>query len=114
MIGCILSITMIFWVWARHLEDTFDGKTRMNLRHLIGQARRRSASPIEEGEIYYYLRDHASHTSEKGTGDDESVEDDKRKELPRIDSCAVFHKITSGRGVPHTFSGRFWYGNGRM
>ena len=73
----------------------------MNLRHLIGQARRRPPSPSEDGEIYYYLRDHAS---EKEIGDDESVEGGN--ELPRIDSCAVFHKITSGRGVPHTFTGR--------
>jgi KUP system potassium uptake protein len=98
---------MIFWVWAKLLEDNFDGKTRLNLRHLIGQARRRSTSPTEDGEIYYYLRDHMSQTGEQTTGDDESVEGVKGKELPRIDSCAVFHKITSGRGVPHTFSGGF-------
>jgi len=86
----------------------------MNLRHLIGQARRRPASPTEDGEVYYYLRDQASRTGEKETGDDDSVESDKRNELPRIDSCAVFHKITSGRGVPHTFTGRLLYGKGRV
>jgi KUP system potassium uptake protein len=102
---------MIFWVWARHLEDVFDGKTRMNLRHLIGQARRRPASLTEDGEVYYYLRDHASPAGEK---DDRSVEGDKGKELSRIDSCAVFHKITSGKGVPHTFTGRLLYGKGRF
>lgn len=96
---------MIFWVWAKHLEDKFDGKTRMNLRHLIGQIRRPSTT-TEDGKIYYYLRNSVGHVGEKDS-DDESLESNKRKELPRIDSCAVFHKITSGRGVPHTFSGEF-------
>jgi KUP system potassium uptake protein len=94
---------MIFWVWAKRLEDNFDGKMRMNLRHLIGRARRPSTSPTEDGETYYYLRDRAGYSD---TGDEEPVGGDKGKELPRIDSCAVFHKITSGRGVPHTFIGR--------
>jgi KUP system potassium uptake protein len=75
---------------------------RMNLRHLIGRARRPSTSPTEDGETYYYLRDRAGYSD---TGDEEPVGGDKGKELPRIDSCAVFHKITSGRGVPHTFIG---------
>jgi KUP system potassium uptake protein len=105
MIGSILCITMIFWVWAKRLEDNFDGKTRMNLRHFIGKARRPSASPTEDGDIYYYMRDRVSHFNQNGHRDDESAEGDKGKELPRIDSCAVFHKVTSGKGVPHTFVG---------
>jgi len=28
-----------------------------------------------------------------------------RLRLPRLPTCAVFHKLTSGRGVPHTFYG---------
>ena len=78
----------------------------MNLRHLIGRARRPTSPSEEDGEIYYYLRDHVGPISEK-IGDDDSVEDGKGKELPRLDSCAIFHKITSGKGVPHTFSGGF-------
>ena len=31
-------------------------------------------------------------------------EEEKRK-LPRIDSCAIFHKLTPGSGVPHSFIG---------
>lgn len=28
-----------------------------------------------------------------------------RLPLPRLPTCAVFHKLTAGRGVPHTFYG---------
>lgn len=29
-----------------------------------------------------------------------------KRELVRIPTCAVFHKIASGKGVPHTFVGK--------
>lgn len=35
------------------------------------------------------------------------AEDDAHPRLPlaRLPTCAVFHKLTAGRGVPHTFYG---------
>ncbi len=31
--------------------------------------------------------------------------EEERKELVRINTCAIFHKLTPGRGVPHSFIG---------
>ena len=108
MIGCVLSLVMIFWVWAKSLEDEFDSKTRMNLRYFIGRSRRPPISPTDEGEVYYYMRNHVPYSSVEDVTEDESGDSESRgKELLRISSCAVFHKITSGKGVPHTFIGDF-------
>ncbi len=30
---------------------------------------------------------------------------EEKKELARISSCAIFHKLTPGKGVPHSFVG---------
>ena len=110
MIGCILSLIMIFWVWAKSLEDKFDGKTRMNLRHFIGQSRHVPVSPTDEGEVYYYMRNRAPYSSVEDVTENESRDSKSRgKELQRISSCAVFHKIASGKGVPHTFISEFRY-----
>ena len=110
VIGCILTSFMTFWVWAKNLEDKFDGKTRMNLRHFIGQGRRRPISPTDEGEVYYYLRNRVPYSSTEDVADKELGDtESKGKGLYRLPSCAVFHKIASGRGVPHTFIGESRY-----
>ena len=41
--------------------------------------------------------------NERAEGEGEVVEE--KKELVRIDSCAIFHKLTPGQGVPHSFVG---------
>lgn len=49
---------------------------------------------------YYYNTDFK--------GSDQGVDaGGERKKLQRIPTCAVFHKIAQGKGVPHTFIGWF-------
>ena len=88
------------------LEDKFDGANRMNLRHFISPDEKASEAHYDEdGEEldpglppYLYLPSPA----EKAVGE-KMVEE--RRMLQRIPTCAVFHKIASGKGVPHTFIG---------
>jgi len=57
MVGCILTIIMIFWTWAKGLEDEFDGSNRRNLRHfistevqMISEKPTRATSPAVPGD----------------------------------------------------------------
>lgn len=69
-----------------------------------------SKEPIEEDigseashelkKSTYYVLDH-DHETEKGEGESEG--EIGLKVLARIPTCAVFHKLTAGRGVPHSF-----------
>lgn len=87
----------------------------MNLRHFIRPDAKTSEnvhdhdSPDEEittdteeldnrPQTYHYLPYH----SDKVLGE-KMIEE--KKELQRIPTCAVFHKIAQGKGVPHTFIG---------
>lgn len=54
----------------------------------------------EKIAYYYTSRDTDSH---HGKVSDSPTE--IQRELSRIPTCAVFHKIASGAGVPHTFVG---------
>ncbi|KAJ3545437.1 hypothetical protein NM688_g5626 [Phlebia brevispora] len=127
MIGIILLSAMLFWTWAKRLEDDFDGSTRRNLRHII-------VSRDEDPELQIGL-DPEKHEEPNvdATSVETTVEDDGAsgiqkpiqyyvldgcdslvdirarpgtphlKPLARIPTCAVFHKLTTGRGVPHAF-----------
>ena len=57
-----------------------------------------TAEDVDESEsqeqYYYYARDKVA-----------DEEDEGRRELVRIPTCAVFHKFASGKGVPHSFVG---------
>ena len=60
--------------------------------------------------LYYLARmtPSASFADEKpGTArtHHKPVEVEERRELVRIETCAVFHKLTPGAGVPHSFVG---------
>ncbi|PPR03507.1 hypothetical protein CVT24_006995 [Panaeolus cyanescens] len=112
MIGIILLLAMMLWVWAKSLEDAFDGKNRMNLRHFIYQEKGNTSEKDEEEDIsdgtddtgnqaFYFL----THSNGLQKGRIQSAAMDDRKELQRIPTCAIFHKIASGKGVPHTFVG---------
>ncbi|KIY46745.1 potassium transporter [Fistulina hepatica ATCC 64428] len=114
MMGTILASVMLFWTWAKGLEDEFDGANRQNLKHFIYQqvpstslgpdAIRLGDVPeaavsedetVEESDPeYYYLE-------EKHSVDAPQV----KRILTRIPTCAVFHKVTPARGIPHTFVG---------
>jgi KUP system potassium uptake protein len=127
---------MAFWTWARvffcllcvwnindictqRLEDQFDGDNRRNLRHFImteddGQVTfslRAADGPsasvndldqetVKEPTYHYIARD-----SEKMSVDGVQ-EKEERRELVRISTCAVFYKMASGKGVPHSFVGK--------
>ncbi|KAG6902524.1 hypothetical protein C0995_015342 [Termitomyces sp. Mi166 len=109
MMGLILLIIMWSWTWAKALEDNFDGANRQNLRHFIHQgpkefsARGDPEIEIEEKDIeiestvYYYLPG-IRENSALG-----KVMDLERRVIQRIPTCAVFHKVAEGKGVPHTF-----------
>ncbi|KAH9480360.1 High affinity potassium transporter [Psilocybe cubensis] len=122
LIGCVLELIMVLWVWAKSHEDNFDGKNRMNLRHFIHQTSKNGHSLDDdsgsEDMSYYFLgkelpSDDAKFADEKHVDIHELQRGDgkidekhsEKKELQRIPSCAVFHKIASGPGVPHTFIG---------
>ncbi|EIN06328.1 potassium transporter [Punctularia strigosozonata HHB-11173 SS5] len=121
MIGAVLMVIMVFWTWAKGLEDEFDGTNRRNLRHFIvpGEAGEialhvgnahgyqednaiaseedRGLSPIPHE--YYYMAD-----PDKGNSFND-FPDEERRQLVRIPTCAIFHKLSSGKGVPHSFVG---------
>ena len=79
----------------------------MNLRHFILTKHSRK-STVDDDEIssesggddpssYYYLPNPLDSL------DDKSVE--PRREIHRIPTFAVFHKLAPGKGIPHTFVG---------
>jgi KUP system potassium uptake protein len=88
------------------LEDDFDGKNRMNLRHFIHQKGLTNGESNVDIQVesmkdmsYYMVKDGSSSVGEKNDG--------ALSEITRIPSTAVFHKLTSGQGVPHTFTGTY-------
>ena len=90
------------------MEDDFDGKNRMNLRHFIGTNEKRPlsddddvSSEVDNPPSYYYIQ----NLSMDGPIDDKTVE--RRVEIQRIPTFAIFHKLATGKGVPHTFVGEF-------
>ncbi|KAI4518197.1 potassium transporter [Schizophyllum commune Loenen D] len=138
MIGGILASIMVLWTWAKGLEDAFDSKNRVNLRHFIFQGDDSehvlSDADSDDGavrvegtqEVYspaplYYLTDLAARMpnakkalgmsggkKDEGLAEDDEKADSKSPEkhrLSRIPTCGVFHKFTTGGGVPHTFVG---------
>ncbi|PAV24186.1 potassium transporter [Pyrrhoderma noxium] len=124
MIGTLLATFMVFWTWAKGLEDKFDGANRRNLRLFISEgddgantvhietADERSLNEHDRGSGVTFERDaptlyYMARTTMQTPTDEKSMmvwEEEKRK-LPRIDSCAIFHKLTPGSGVPHSFIG---------
>ncbi|THG94244.1 hypothetical protein EW026_g7186 [Hermanssonia centrifuga] len=114
-----------FIVFGFFDEDTFDGSTRRNLRHIIvckdnrsklrigDEKLEKTSAQIEhssdaseevelEKETYYVLDRRASNTNTDVDVDGDG--DVPLKALARIPTCAIFHKMNTGRGVPHAFS----------
>ena len=108
---------MVFWTWAKGLEDRFDGHNRRNLRDIIIRKEENDvllrvqstetniveneedAESIHKAERYYVLDHHEDKPGYNASSDDKS----SLKVMARIPTCAIFHKLTTGRGVPHTF-----------
>jgi len=126
MIGCILWLVMIFWTWAKGLEDNFDGVNRHNLRHFIVNSFNKPHGNIGDIKVaktsaHQYSTmatlTQGSGVEEASTEDDVASKDDGKgeslylvsedktfvRELSRVPIMAVFHKIAGGKGVPHTF-----------
>jgi KUP system potassium uptake protein len=126
LINVLRTTFMVFWTWAKGLEDEFDGANRRNLRHFISKVI--SEKPTSGAALTQ--RPLASRTvgfEEEDTGVDKVseatpvvTEDQELTEtvqlfldvggqekvpLPRMSTMAVFHKLSSGKGVPHTFYG---------
>jgi KUP system potassium uptake protein len=95
------------------LEDDFDGQNRMNLRHFIGSSESKKpisasnnddvTSEVDCPPPHYYIQ----NPRLDGPIDDKTVE--QGMEIQRIPTFAIFHKLASGKGVPHTFVGEFAY-----
>jgi KUP system potassium uptake protein len=110
---------MVFWTWAKGLEDKFDGANRRNLRQFISKevkddvkypadSPRLSTNRVIEFDV---ADAQASTAAEKHESQvEETVQlfldsGDEKVPLPRMSTMAIFHKLSSGKGVPHTFYG---------
>lgn len=107
---------------VQRLEDNFDGSTRENLRHIIlcrdvedpfdEKATQASDGPTEvDAQPHVIIDDHRSTVPLYILSRQESSDSDVglrgaavKKPLARIPTCAIFHKLTTGRGVPHSFA----------
>ncbi|KAF8519080.1 potassium transporter [Gautieria morchelliformis] len=118
MIGCILVVVMVFWSWAKGLEDDFDGANRKNLRHFIvpsGSEKLGTLSVQSDGELALAKTDvdgsaEAPISNTEGDGKTlylvaDSENGKPSRELARIPTMAIFHKFAGGKGIPHTFVG---------
>lgn len=98
------------------MEDSFDGRSRTDVHHLILRKDNEKSS-AEEGiadiayasaeddnqrEVYFVRERHDGLDAFLPKGDDKSV-----LELARLPTCAVFHRLTAGngKGIPHSFAG---------
>lgn len=66
------------------------------------------AESIKKAERYYVLDSGDNKGALPGY---EHSPDDRSglKVMARIPTCAIFHKLTTGRGVPHTFISEFHF-----
>lgn len=125
MIGLVLLIITVFWSWAKGLEDRFDGNNRRNLRDIIIRKDESEESDMVAVRVHspdiedieddhddlesmrkserYYVLDDVGPGSGLREVDLHSEPALGLKAMTRIPTCAVFHKLTAGRGVPHTF-----------
>ena len=111
------------------MEDAFDGSTRRNLRHLIvtrdeepelqiglDAEKKGDDSTVDASSVNASIEDDGASISQRSVqyyvmDESDSLGDVKAntanphpKPLARIPTCAIFHKLTTGRGVPHAFS----------
>jgi KUP system potassium uptake protein len=120
-------IIMWFWTWAKGLEDEFDGANRRNLRHFImldtvdssekpAPAILQTDSSPAGAQIRSQNQNQEITFVDDQLATEEELEDEKlglyllsdtkaRRPLPRIETTAVFHKLSAGKGVPHAFYG---------
>ncbi|KAG8720565.1 hypothetical protein FRC08_018842 [Ceratobasidium sp. 394] len=119
MIGSVLMIIMWFWTWAKGLEDEFDGANRRNLRHFImldtidPNEKGPTPAPVLPSDATQSKNQEITFVDDQ-LATQEELEDEKlglyllsdtkeRRPLPRVETTAVFHKLSAGKGVPHAF-----------
>jgi KUP system potassium uptake protein len=111
---------MLLWTWAKRLEDGFDGENRQNLRHFIFRDVKPATLTLRPNYEANFGEEETDQREEdtkelasycisavrkdKSSGDDEK---DRKQELVRIPTLAIFHKLATGRGVPHSFVGAY-------
>jgi KUP system potassium uptake protein len=118
-------VFMVFWTWAKGLEDEFDGANRRNLRHFISKVVSEKIStptalisrPLSSRVVDFKEDDiTAAKVPESNLPADEQemvetvqlfldVGGQEKVPLTRMSTMAIFHKLSSGKGVPHTFYG---------
>ncbi|CAE6432002.1 unnamed protein product [Rhizoctonia solani] len=118
MIGCVLMAIMWFWTWAKSLEDEFDGANRRNLRHFIMLDTIDQFEKISPATIPAHSQTSTANQEITLMDDQLATEDEleneklglyllsdskERRPLPRVETAAVFHKLSAGKGVPHAF-----------
>ncbi|GJE85382.1 KUP/HAK/KT family potassium transporter [Phanerochaete sordida] len=120
IIGSICMLIMVFWSWAKGLEDAFDGNHRSDLQNvIIREQLHTSDADYDAPEVSYVQReggpvsDSSSESEKYYICDPEeriisailpSKEYSALLQLARLPTCAVFHRMTSGKGVPHSFA----------
>ncbi|KZV71451.1 potassium transporter [Peniophora sp. CONT] len=116
MIGLILLAVMVFWNWAKGLEDAFDSRNRRQLHDfIVGKD-----DAVFDGKVRHDIIDdeaiveHEVETEESDTatlyclptdapsGNEKNVEG--RRELGRVPLFAIFHRMANEKGVPHSFT----------
>ncbi|KAG8830264.1 hypothetical protein FRC18_008356 [Serendipita sp. 400] len=121
----------VFWSWAQGLADQFDGANRRNLRHFISEATepvlhspvtRRNLRLSPDNGLDVTVQDsidlptpdveEEDYVSNSGTTPHPREESklyldtgDTKVLLSRMSTMAIFYKLSSGKGVPHTFYG---------
>lgn len=102
---------------AQGLEDAFDGNHRTDLQRVIVREHLEStvgAHDVPEIEYTYREEDAKSNPEKYYVCDAEdrvinallpTPESSNLLQLARLPTCAVFHRLTAGKGVPHSFAG---------
>ena len=79
-----------------HSDDSSDEHAN---DHIQGQE--------HESGLFYYTQPSRRHDFRKSidSASEGACSVEEKRELVRIETCAVFHKLTPGPGVPHSFIG---------
>ncbi|VDB98094.1 unnamed protein product [Peniophora sp. CBMAI 1063] len=116
MIGLVLLSVMVFWNWAKGLEDAFDSRNRRQLHDfIVGKDETALDGKVQQDIVDddAIIEDEEAHDdSDAATlyclppvafcGDDKGS--DGRRELGRVPLFAIFHRMANEKGVPHSFT----------
>ncbi|KAF8521952.1 potassium transporter-domain-containing protein [Hysterangium stoloniferum] len=113
-IGFFLLTLMVFWTWARGLEEEFDGVNRKNLRHFIipvdgGEEAGPKAEVVSSDESQEIEKnDHEAALNSRVVPRTLHLADDTGHpsgQVAVLPIMAIFYKFGSGKGIPHAFVG---------